>query len=143
MKRATLRAQLIHSEGLRTKPYKDTVGKLTIGVGRNLDDKGITEEESLYLLDNDIDDAVDDAREVIGSIFDELDDVRQHVLIDMALNLGRNRLKGFRRMVEAVQALDFEEAGRQMLDSKWATQVGSRALRLERMMRTGVQERMV
>lgn len=49
-----LREQLERHEGLRLKPYKDTVGKLTIGIGRNLDDKGISRKEAFALLDNDI-----------------------------------------------------------------------------------------
>ena len=77
---------LIRHEGLRLKPYRDTVGKLTIGVGRNLDDVGITREEALYLLKNDIDNA---RRELIKTIprFLDMDKVRQIVLISMTFNL--------------------------------------------------------
>lgn len=45
---------LIRHDGLRLKPYRDTRNKLTIGVGRNLDDVGITREEALMLPNNEI-----------------------------------------------------------------------------------------
>ena len=133
-----LKAQLILHEGLRLKPYKDSVGKLTIGVGRNLDDKGITNNEAMTLLDNDIDDAYEDAKSLIAS-FNDIGDVRQRVLVDMSYNLGRSRLKGFKKMLAAVESGMFTTASREMLDSKWADQVGTRAERLAKMMRTGME----
>lgn len=131
-----LRDLLIKHEGVRLKPYTDSVGKLTIGCGRNLDDLGITEREALVLLENDI---VRTRREVSGFFpwFKDLDEVRQDVMINMAFNLGLPRLLGFQKMLVAVKHQDWEEAAKQMLDSKWAEQVGSRALELSNMMRMG------
>jgi len=123
-------------EGLRLKPYKDTVGKLTIGYGRNLEDVGITLEEAELMLEHDLDRALKDAREVIAG-FDELDEVRQAVLVDMAFNLGRAGLAGFRNMRAALALGDFERAASEMLDSLWARQVGRRAQELADMMRSG------
>ena len=123
-------------EGLRLKPYKDTVGKLTIGYGRNLEDVGITLEEAELMLEHDLDRALKDAREVIAG-FDELDEVRQAVLVDMAFNLGRAGLAGFRNMRAALALGDFERAADEMLDSLWARQVGRRAQELADMMRSG------
>jgi lysozyme len=134
--RHRLANQLIDDEALRTKPYRDSLGILTIGVGRNLEHKGLSRAECLYLLDNDITDALGDCREVVAR-FDDLDPVRQEVLANMALNLGRARLKGFARMLAAVARRDFEAAAVEMLDSKWAQQVKGRADRLAYAMRFG------
>lgn len=134
--RERLANQLINDEDLRQKPYRDSVGILTIGVGRNLEDKGLSRAECLLLLDNDITDALADCRAVVGN-FDELNAVRQEVLANMALNLGRKRLQGFRKMLAAIARLDFEVAAVEMLDSKWAQQVKGRADRLTYAMRFG------
>ena len=128
---------LIIDEGMRLKPYRDTVGKLTIGVGRNLDDVGISEDEALYLLSNDIKKAREDVKKVFGEMFHELDPVRQAVLIDMMFNLGLPRFLGFKKFIQAVKEKDFSKASQEMLDSRWAKQVKSRAERLSYMMRTG------
>lgn len=131
-----LKSQIIKHEGMRLFPYKDTVDKLTIGVGRNLDDRGISTTEALYLLANDLKIAERDARSLIPS-FQFLDDVRQRVLVDMSFNLGLYRLGKFKRMLAAVAERDYAQAAIEMLDSKWADQVGKRAKRLARMMATG------
>jgi lysozyme len=128
--------QLIQHESLALKPYKDSVGKLTIGVGRNLDDNGITEVEALFLLDHDIRKAESDVIALVNN-YDSLDDLRQRVLIDMAFNLGRTRFSKFRRMLAAVEAGDFTKAADEMTDSRWFHQVGLRASKLTRWMRTG------
>ena len=136
MKIRELREQLIRHEGLELKPYKDTVGKLTIGVGRNLSDVGISRAEAMALLDTDIRKALDDAGALVSN-FEELNDARQHVLADMAFNLGRSRLGKFRLMIAAVEAGNFGTAADEMVNSRWYLQVGARSARLELMMRTG------
>lgn len=130
-----LKAQLRVHEGIRYKPYKDTVGKLTIGVGRNLDDKGISESEAAILLDNDIREATIMAATL--PCFRSLDGTRQAVLVNMVFNMGIYRVKRFRKMLAALDLGDFHEASQEMLDSKWADQVGSRAVELSEQMRTG------
>lgn len=130
-----LRAMLIRQEGLRLKPYRDSVGKLTIGVGRNLDDDGIEESEAYVMLDNDIIKHTIDAQKL--PVFVNLDPVRQDVLIDMCFNLGLPRLQGFQKMLAALALGDWQEASNQMLDSKWALEVGNRAQELAAMIRTG------
>lgn len=134
-----LRTQLIKHEGLRLKPYRDTVGKLTIGVGRNLTDNGITAKEAMALLEDDIANAVADLRQHFAW-FDSLDDVRQRVLADMCFNLGIWRLGAFARMLKAIQAGDYAVAAQEMLESRWAQQVGGRAHTLAAMMTTGRDE---
>lgn len=129
-------ALLKKHEGLRLKPYTDTVGKLTIGVGRNLTDRGITEAEADYLLMNDLAQAERDARALFGN-FDAIGDARQAVLIDMAFNMGKTRLSGFKKFIAAVLSGDYTATAAEMLDSAWAFQVGNRSKELSKMMITG------
>lgn len=131
----SLEDMLIRHEGLRLKPYRDSVGKLTIGVGRNLDDVGITEEEARYLLKNDIQKAVAEAKRFPW--YAKLNNPRKQAIIDMIYNLGASRFLGFKKMLAALEAGDYEAAAREMLDSKWAQQVGRRATELAEIMRTG------
>lgn len=128
--------QLIRHEGLKLKPYLDTVGKTTIGVGRNLDDVGITEEEARYLLANDIARVRADLDRKLPW-WRTLDPVRQRVLEDMCFNLGIVGLRGFKNTLAAVQDGRFRDAAKGMLASKWARQVGQRAVTLSDMMRKG------
>lgn len=130
-----LRAMLIRQEGLRLKPYRDSVGKLTIGVGRNLEDDGIGESEAYLLLDNDIIKHTLDAQKI--PFFSSLDPVRQDVLISLTFNMGLPRLFGFKLMLGALQIHDWQEAAKQLLDSKYAQQVGNRAQELAQMIRLG------
>ena len=132
--------QLRLHEGERLKPYRDTVGKLTIGVGRNLDDCGISAQESAILLANDIGDMERELQRALPWVA-RLDEVRARVLVDMAFNLGIVGLLNFKRTLAAVEAGDYQQAATMMLDSKWAKQVGGRAERLSRMMLTGKDPR--
>lgn len=138
--RTAMTRQLRLHEGERLKPYRCTAGKLTIGVGRNLEDRGITAQESAMLLANDI------AREE-RALFEALpwvsglDEVRQRVLLDMAFNMGMGSLLQFKLTLGAIQSGQYERASKMMLDSRWAKQVGTRAERLSRMMATGKDPR--
>ncbi len=136
MNHTALKDQLIAHEGLRLKPYADTVGKLTIGVGRNLDDAGISTHEAMLLLDHDIE-AVEDDLDQRMPWWRGLTETRQLVLADMCFNLGIARLQGFKNTLAAIHSGDYEAAADGMLASKWAGQVGKRAHRLARMMREG------
>lgn len=131
-----LTEELTRDEGLRLKPYKDSVGKLTIGVGRNLDDVGITAEEAKSLLSNDIQRTIV-ALDTAIPWWKGLDSVRQRVLVNMAFNMGVGKLLGFKNTLAAIQAGKFEDAATEMLDSTWARQVGARAQRLALMMQKG------
>jgi lysozyme len=134
--RTILKALLVKEEGLRLKPYKDSRGNATIGVGRNLDAEGITEDEAKMLLDNDIS-ALWKLMPGLTPSFGSLDDTRQHVLISMAFNMGVGNLRLFTKMLAAIEARDFETAATEMLSSKWAKEVGDRAIELAAMMRVG------
>lgn len=131
-----LEDQLIDHEGLELKPYRCTAEKLTIGVGRNIEDRGITEDEARYLLKNDIkivEDELLEKKPVVAG----LDAVRQRVLVDMGFNLGIPTLLKFQNMWSAIEEEDFERAADEALDSRWAKQVGRRAERLCQAMATG------
>ncbi|MCD8568035.1 MAG: hypothetical protein LRY50_06730 [Geovibrio sp.] len=131
---ATIEDQLILHEGLRLKPYRCTENKLTIGVGRNIEERGITATEAMFLLKNDIE-AVEKELSRFAW-FTKQDEIRRRVLIDMGF-MGVPRLLGFKKMIQALVADDYEKAAAEMLDSKWSRQVGGRAVRLAEMMRTG------
>lgn len=184
--KALLKDLLIKHEGLVCEIYQCSVGKNTIGVGRNLDAQGlsikevecfignnnhrvdvlhkdnlnmsemwtlseiandshhikalcqggITTDEALYLLDNDIE-AVE--IQVVKNIkfINDIDDIRKVVLCDMAFNLGMSGLLKFKHMLKAVELGKYEMASSEMLNSKWAQQVGQRAIDLANMMRQG------
>jgi len=125
--------QLIEHEGLEKKVYRCPAGKLTVGVGRNLEDKGITEEEALFLLRNDIAECEDDLRSIFTE-YDALDESRKRVLIDMRFNLGPSRFRQFKKMIAAVKEKEFSRAAEEMKDSNWYRQVGKRAETLFKMM---------
>nr|WP_321399348.1 glycoside hydrolase family protein [uncultured Desulfobacter sp.] len=127
-----VRKMLIEDEGLRLKPYKCTAGKLTIGVGRNIEDKGISEKEAVFLLGNDISECVDDLISLFND-FLQLPESIQHVLINMRFQLGPRGFRGFRMMINAVKAEDWPEMVRQMKDSSWYVQTPNRANRLIRL----------
>tara|TARA_A100000172_G_C2981847_1_gene89658 strand:+ start:156 stop:584 length:429 start_codon:yes stop_codon:yes gene_type:complete len=129
-------AQLKVHEGVRDKVYLDTEGIETIGVGRNLKDKGLSEDEIDYLLQNDISEFKSGVQDT-WSWWDNLDDVRQRVVVDMAFNMGLGGLSKFKKTLGHIEAGEYEEAASEMLNSRWAEQVGRRANTLSEMMRTG------
>lgn len=125
--------QLPIDEGTRTKAYRDTVGKLTIGVGRNLDDRGLRPSEIALMLDNDIDEAIAIARKLVAS-YDKLSEERKAVLINMAFNLGETRLAGFVNTIKYINEGNYKQAAANMRMSVWYKQVGARAERLAKIM---------
>ncbi len=132
-----LRDLLIEDEGIKTKVYYDTRGIATIGVGRNLEDTGITQEEAMYLLENDIKRVI---KECVQEFhwFLSLCEIRQFVVVSMVFNLGLDGFKDFKRMIKAIEKQDWVEAACQMIDSLWAVQVkAKRATRLANMMKYG------
>ncbi|MDD2229527.1 MAG: glycoside hydrolase family protein [Candidatus Cloacimonetes bacterium] len=132
-----IKEQLIRHEGLRLKPYRCTAGKLTIGVGRNLDDRGISQKEAYVLLENDIQNCEKQIMDEIPEIYNVLDEVRKSVLLNMCFNLGIGGLLGFNNTLAFIAAGDWERAANGMLASKWAKQVGRRAIELSELMRKG------
>lgn len=136
MDRDRLRSLLLKHEGLCLKPYTDSAGKLSIGCGRNLTDVGLTEQEALYLLDNDMARSVTYCREAF-QWFNGLCDARQNVVASMVFNLGAHGFSEFKKLIAAIDGKNYDEAANQMLSSHWASQVGKRAVELADMMRMG------
>ena len=149
--------KLIQHEGLELQVYQDTLGIDTIGIGRNLEDRGISEEElneldipdidhvykygiteadAMALAENDVQ-IVEKELLAAHPCVDRLDAVRQLVLVDMAFNMGVPRLCKFKRMWAAVHEKDFPTAAKEMLDSRWSNQVKSRSVKLANMMHKG------
>ena len=152
-----LMQKLVAHEGLRLQVYEDSLGIATIGIGRNLEDRGITPEElawmdipnmaivhtigiteaeAKYLEQNDVQ-IVEEELVRAHPCVDRLDAVRQLILVDMAFNMGVPRLGKFKKMWAAIHENNFEEAAKEMLDSRWANQVKSRATKLAHAMHTG------
>lgn len=132
-----IKEQLVRHEGLRLKPYRCTAGKLTIGYGRNLDDSGISKTEAYVLLENDIQNCEKHIMDEIPEIYIALDEVRKSVLLNMCFNLGIGGLLEFNNTLAFIAAGDWERAANNMLASKWAKQVGRRAIELSELMRKG------
>jgi lysozyme len=131
-----LRAQLIQHEGLRLRPYRCTAGYLTVGVGRNLDANGISRDEAMLMLDNDIAQCIGQLRGAF-SWFEKQDEIRQRALIDLCFNLGINGLLKFRNTLAAWARDDYKAAARGLEASRWFSQVGRRGPRIVHMVRHG------
>ena len=129
--------QILKHEGFEPFPYKCSKGRLTIGIGRNLDDRGITMDEALILLRNDIAKCEFDLYKIFGQAFFELDIARKHALIGMRFNLGATGFRGFTEMIQAIRNQNFIEAAQEMKKSLWWSQVGERARTLQGMMLSG------
>ena len=132
-----IKDQLVRHEGLRLKPYRCTAGKLTIGIGRNLEDRGISQKEAYAMLERDILDFEQQLLNEIPEVYNKLDEVRQSVLLNMCFNLGIKGLLEFKNTLAFIDAGDWERAANGMLASKWAKQVGMRAIELSELMRKG------
>lgn len=118
----------------------DTIkGHPTIGHGRNVAGKGISEDEARMMLLEDVRDAEDIARGFLGQVpWQALGDVRRAVLIDMAHNLGADGLYAFTKLRKAIHGLDFDAAASEIASSRYFEQVGGRGVRNREAMRTGV-----
>ena len=126
-------------EGVETHAYTDSVGKITIGVGRNIDPSGgigLSTGEINHLLSNDISRV---EKELYNTFdwFDSLDDVRGDALVNICFNLGLPRLMKFKKALAAMEDGDYNLAAIEWLDSVWAEQVGQRAIELSLMIETG------
>lgn len=128
--------QLIVDEDLRLKPYLCTAGKYTIGVGRNLDDVGITKDEAMYLLKNDIDRVCDQLDSNLPW-WKLMSDRRQMALANLCFNLGIRTLLTFKNSLALLRDGKYSQAADAFMDSKWAKQVGQRAVRVTTMIREG------
>ncbi len=128
--------QLKIHEGMKLKPYKCTAGKLTIGIGRNLEDVGISEDEANMLLRHDIQEAT---RQLLHSFpwMGEFNDARISAMINFTFNVGIGTVKKFENTLSYMQSGDWDKAADEMMDSRWARQVGNRAVEVTEQIRTG------
>ena len=129
----SLTEQLVRHEGLKLTPYFCTANKLTIGVGRNLEANGISKAEAMFMLENDIVKVMNELDDQLPW-WKELSTVRQHVLVDMAFNMGTFGLMKFQKTLQAIKEERYADAAAEMLESKWKNQVGNRAVALSRAM---------
>lgn len=133
-------AQLRQDEGARACAYRDTLGFLTIGVGRLIDERragaGLRAHEIDFLLANDITDRVEALNRTLPW-FKDLDDARQAVLVNMAFQLGVEGLLAFKTSLGLIEQRDYKNAADQMLRSRWAGQTPARAWRMAKQMDTG------
>ena len=132
----SIKAMLVRHEASRNYPYRCSAGKLTIGVGRNIEDIGLSNDEIEYLLNNDINRVTAE----LSSNFEwfrGLSEQRKCAMIDMCFNIGISRLKGFKKMLAAMEAGDYEKAASEAKDSRWYNQVGRRSVEVCAMIRTG------
>jgi len=126
-------------EGVETHAYVDTVGKVTIGVGRNIDKNlglGLSAAEIDYLLANDLQ-RVEAELSQTFEWYDSLNDARKDAMMDICFNLGLPRLMLFKKSLAAMSNRHYEIAAVELLDSRWAVQVGQRAITISEIIRTG------
>ena len=123
-------------EGVKNTLYKCTSDKWTIGVGRNLEDVGLSEEEIDFLLLNDII-RTKDLMYNYMSWHKDLDEVRQEALINFVFNVGIGTAMKFKNGMSSLEEGDYPSAAAHMLDSAWAKQVGDRAIEITQMIETG------
>lgn len=131
-----LQLQLIQDEGLQLKPYTDTVGKLTIGIGRNLTDVGISNTEAIQLLNNDIQSV---QFQLAKSLYfwSKLSPIRKDALTNMAFNMGVPKFMDFHATILLLSKGDYKKAADECLNSHWAVQVGERANRISKQILNG------
>jgi lysozyme len=128
--------QLIIDEGLKLKPYRCSADKLTIGVGRNIEEVGISEEEARYLLKNDIEMVT---AQCLAEFpwFILLSDARKEAIVNLVFNMGLSTFKKFKKTIGYIEQGLFELAGSELLDSNYARQVGDRSVRVANMLANG------
>ncbi len=134
----TLEELIRQDEGLSLKVYKDTVGVLTIGYGRNLESVGISQAIADQMMEEDCDRVREEAQAFWW--WGAIDEVRQLVVLSMLFQLGLQKFLGFQRMIIALRSRNYPAAAEEMRSSLWARQTPERAEKLAKWMETGVCE---
>lgn len=134
---AKLKKSLVLHEGISRYPYTDSVGKITIGIGYNLSDRGLSDDWINKQFNDDVQYFYDQLGDYLW--FQKLNVDRQIVIIDMAF-MGLKKLLSFKKMIMALEKSDYATASFEMLNSKWAQQVKGRAASLAQGMLTGSYE---
>jgi len=126
-------------EGVRSHAYKCSENMITVGVGRNLDENGgigLSDDEIEYLLMNDIE-RCDAELRAAYDWYENLKKPRRDAMINMCFNLGLTRLRGFVKALEAMSREQYDVAADEFMDSRWAEQVGDRAVEVTELIRSG------
>jgi len=134
-----LRKQITKHEGIEYKLYKCTSDKWTIGVGRNLDDRGISHDTAMQMLDEDIDICINELQQTV-SYWDDLPERVQEALVNLCFNMGIKRLMAFKKTFGYLREGMFDKAATELLDSRYASQVGQRAIDVAHMIREGAED---
>ena len=134
-----LRKQITKHEGIEYKLYKCTSDKWTIGVGRNLDDRGISHDTAMQMLDEDIDICINELQQTV-SYWDDLPERVQEALVNLCFNMGIKRLMAFKKTFGYLRVGMFAKAADELLDSRYANQVGQRAIDVAHMIREGAED---
>ena len=137
---SALEKQLIRHEGLKLKPYVCTSGKITIGVGRNLTDRGVSKAEAMAMLAADIAQARADVEKLLDYYRVAkwtVSQARYEALVNLSFNMGIVNLGNFKKMFAAIAREDWQAAAAELMDSLYAQQVGQRAVELADQLRTG------
>jgi len=132
-----LKDMIRRHEGLKLMPYRDTMGHLTVGYGHKIEGSKITPEIADLLLEMDLYRVSDEFIKLPLSFLKKLNLPRKRVVMNMLFNLGAMRFLGFKKFIRAVEEGNYNKAANEMLDSKWAGQVGQRAIELAEIMRRG------
>lgn len=122
-------------EGRRNFPYLDTTNKLTIGIGRNISDRGIFDSEIDLLFNNDVEYFYSFLTDNFDW-FSELNEVRQVALVDMCF-MGTRPFLTFKKMIDALEKGDYNLAAQEIVNSKYEQQVGQRAMDIANLIKTG------
>jgi lysozyme len=131
--REKITAWLFIDEGEKLKLYKDSVGIFTIGIGHNIQEKGISPATSRFIFNEDIDGCEKELNRSLPWWSSKPENVKL-VLLNMCFNIGISRLLGFKKTLQLIKDDKFNEAAIEMLDSAWSAQVGNRAIRLSKLL---------
>ena len=130
-----LRETITRHEGSRLQMYQDSLGIWTIGVGHNIQEKGISPKVMELMLDEDLEEAISELKRSV-SFFSKMPQQVQEALVNLSFNLGIPRLMQFKKTLAYLRNGEFESAADELLDSRYAEQVGRRALEIADMIRT-------
>lgn len=132
---AKLRRSIVKHEGFNRFPYVDSVGKLSIGIGYNLTDRGLDDDWINNQYNKDVLYFYNQLNEYFSWYRDLVPD-RQIILIDMCF-MGWKKFLEFEKMIDAIARGDYKKAAFEMINSEWALQVKGRAAELAQGMLTG------
>lgn len=135
MNNERLRETIIRHEGARLDMYQDTLGIWTVGVGHNIQEKGISQAVMELMLEEDLAEAVSELKRSV-SFFSKMPEQVQEALVNLAFNMGIPRLMQFKKTLAYLRDGNFEAAADELLDSRYAEQVGRRADEVADMIRT-------